>query len=250
MARKKRTLLIDGDVIAFECCISNEMEIEWEEDLWVLYSDASECKQRFDARIRHFMEDLAADDVVIAFSDKENFRKDVYPDYKSNRKGKRKPLAYKALVDYAASAYKTRVIPTLEADDVLGILSTGRQIKGEKVVVSIDKDLMTVPGLLFNPSTPELGVQKISKDYANYQHLWQTLVGDRVDGYPGCPMYGKKKAHVLLDQTPTWEAVVQAFDSQGLSEEVALQQARLARICRNTDYDSRNKKVILWNPTK
>ena len=48
MAKKKRTLLIDGDVIAFECCISNEMEIEWEEDLWVLYSDASECRQRFE----------------------------------------------------------------------------------------------------------------------------------------------------------------------------------------------------------
>lgn len=250
MAKKKRTLLIDGDVIAFECCISNEMEIEWEEDLWVLYSDASECRQRFDVRIRHFMEDLEATHVVIALSDTNNFRKDVYPDYKSNRKGKRKPLAYKPLLEYISSAYRTEIIPSLEADDVLGILSTGRRITGEKVIVTIDKDLQTVPGLLFNPNSPELGIRKISKAEADYQHLWQTLVGDRVDGYPGCPMYGKKKAHILLDETPTWEAVVQAFESQGLSEEVALQQARLARICRTSDYDSRNKKVILWSPTK
>ena len=34
----------------------------------------------------------------------------------------------------------------------------------------------------------------------------------------------------------------------GLSENVAIQQARVARILRAEDYDFRNKQPILWSP--
>jgi DNA polymerase-1 len=42
--------------------------------------------------------------------------------------------------------------------------------------------------------------------------------------------------------------VVAAFESKGLTEEDALVQARVARICRASDYDFKTKEVKLWNP--
>jgi DNA polymerase-1 len=246
----KRTLLLDGDIFAYQICASVEREIEWEEDLWVLYSNASECKQHLDSQVLRLKTDLEAHDIVIAFSSSTNFRKDIYPEYKSNRKGSRKPLAYRALVNYAKETYRTMTLPWAEADDVLGILATGHRIRGDRVVVSIDKDLESIPCKLFNPNKLALGVRTVTKEEADYNHLLQTLTGDRTDGYPGCPTYGDKRSRILLDEGVSWKAVVGAYEKQGLSEEVALAQAQIARICRAKDYDMKNKKVIPWTPTK
>jgi DNA polymerase-1 len=45
-----------------------------------------------------------------------------------------------------------------------------------------------------------------------------------------------------------WSVVVSHFNAAGLSEQDALQQARVARILRASDYDFKNKKPILWTP--
>ena len=42
--------------------------------------------------------------------------------------------------------------------------------------------------------------------------------------------------------------LVQAFADKDLSEEVALENARLARILQCTDYDVENQQPILWTP--
>jgi DNA polymerase-1 len=42
--------------------------------------------------------------------------------------------------------------------------------------------------------------------------------------------------------------VTSAYASAGLSEDVALMNARVARICRADDYDFTKKEVILWEP--
>ena len=45
-----------------------------------------------------------------------------------------------------------------------------------------------------------------------------------------------------------WQHVLKAYAKAGLSEEEALTQARVARICRSNDYDFKTKQVILWSP--
>ena len=83
--------------------------------------------------------------------------------------------------------------------------------------------------------------------------MYQTLVGDSTDGYKGCPGVGKVKAGRMLTglkQVEMWEAVVEAYKRKNKTEEDALQQARVARICRATDYDYKEKKVKLWCPKK
>jgi DNA polymerase-1 len=149
------------------------------------------------------------------------------------------------------------VRPLLEADDVMGILSTHPDLlPGEKVIVSVDKDMKTIPGLLFNPDK-DREPRRIEQHVADYWHLYQALMGDPTDGFPGCPGIGPKRAQkILMDGddhrhfpvAEMWARVVATFAKRGLNEHYALTQARVARICRHTDYDFEKKEVKLWNP--
>ena len=133
------TLLIDGDIICYEAASAVEQETDWGDDLWTLHSDLAEAKAMVLAKLLGWQGRFSAN-LVIAFSDSANFRKDVYPEYKSNRKSKRKPLAYKALKQWIEGEFITYQRPSLEGDDVLGILATHPTvIKGRKIIVSIDK---------------------------------------------------------------------------------------------------------------
>ena len=139
------------------------------------------------------------------------------------------------------------MIDQLEGDDVLGLLAGDSKIKGGTIIVSIDKDLKTIPGFHYNPMRREEGVIEVTMAQANYNHLLQTLTGDAVDGYSGCPGIGPKKAEKVLEN-PSWESVVSAYNKAGIEEEDALIQARVARILRYGEYDKVKKEPILWNP--
>ena len=238
-----RTLLIDGDIVVYQYSSTVEHEIDWGDDVWSLWADAKEAQQLILQYLDILVEETAADDFIFCFSDKDNFRKDIDSTYKSNRKGKRKPVCYKAVKEWIQDQYKTETWDRLEADDVMGIMSTADMLAGEKVIVSEDKDMKTIPGLLWRSGE----MHNISQEEADYNHLYQTLVGDSTDGYPGLRGVGDKRATELL-KTPTWETVVKAFEKAGQTEEDALVQARLARILRASDYNFEFDQPRMWSP--
>lgn len=244
-------LLLDADIFCFQIASSVETEIHWGDDLWTLHSDQLEAQLKLNEKVAYLKDKLGAAEVILCFTDGDNFRKQVYPEYKNNRKGVRKPLAYKALVDYCKDNYETFTRPTLEADDVMGILATWDKYKPEmqKVIVSEDKDLKTIAGAwLFNPAKHSAPVFNEPEEAFRY-FLEQTLTGDTTDGYPGCPGIGAKTAEKAFEATgANWETVVRLFDKAGLSEEVALTQARCARILHASDYNFKTKEPILWTP--
>ena len=234
--------LIDGDILIYTIAFQCETEIDWGDDLWTLHSDFNEAKQRVDLDLMEFRTILGARSLRIALSSPTNFRKKLWPEYKENRKGQRKPLCYRALRSYVVDVWKAKIVPDLEADDLLGIWSTEAQ--GKRVIVSADKDMRTIPGLVYNPSKPDLGIYEVSEEEANRNHLMQSLTGDRVDGYPGCPGIGEKRAEAIVEGG--WPAVVEAYAKAGMSEDYAITQARMAYILRHGDYTRR--KVRLWEP--
>lgn len=242
-----KTILIDGDILAYRTAAAVEYAVCWDadQDLWSLTADAREAKQRIDLEIVALKQRLEADKVLIAFSDAKNFRKEVLPTYKWNRKATRKPTILPELRDYCINTYPTRVIPRLEADDVLGILGTSRTLKGTKIIVSEDKDLLQIPGYVYRPS--EDTVHKISKQKADRWFFTQVLTGDSTDGYTGLPGCGPKTAEKIL-QVGCWGEVVEAYENKGLNENEALTQARVARILRASDFNLRTRKVKLWAP--
>lgn len=247
------TLLIDGDVVVYQATAAVEQEIDWGDDLWTLHSNMADAKFIIEAQVSNWKHRLDATNVIFAFSDSHNFRKDIYPPYKSNRVSKRKPLAYKAVKQWVNETWATYQRPGLEGDDILGILSTSEKlVKGQKIIISIDKDMKTIPGFFFNPDKDTQPVF-ISEDEADYWHLYQTLTGDTTDGYPGCPGMGPVKAEKLLaevDRDGWWSAIVGQYEKKGLTEDDALTQARCARILRASDYDFKKKEVKLWSPTE
>lgn len=253
----KRTLLIDGDVVAYKSAAVVEKGFDWGDGLWTLHADEKEAIARLEADIDDMLEKLEATDAEIALTDSEgNWRKTVYPAYKSNRKAVRKPLVLRAMRQYLMDNFETRLRPTLEGDDIMGILAThSTLVQGEKIIVSIDKDMKTIPGLIYNPGREEEGIVSITREQADRWHMFQTLTGDTTDGYPGCPSIGPKKADDILSKceaegVPFWPAIVATYERCGLTEADALAQARVARICRAEDYDFKRKKVKLWNPPK
>lgn len=240
------TLLIDGDIIAYQIAFRTEEAIRWDNDIWTLHSDEKDCIKYIEDWFSTLIADTQCENVIVAFSDKENFRKEILKDYKANRQEQRKPLTLKFCRDYIAKKFKTYIKPKLEADDVLGILGTSKIIKGTKIIVSTDKDLDQITGLHYNPVKKEF--YKISKKEADYNFYFQTLKGDSTDNYKGAPTYGEVKTKKTLTKKKNlWNVVKTCFKEQGLSEEDALVQARLARILRNTDYDFKKKKPILWS---
>ena len=237
-------LIIDGDMFLYRAAFACEVETKWDEDTWTLHSSEQETQHNFNAAIRGVVHklDLAAE-YVLAFSDTENYRFDIFPNYKGNRKNTRKPLGLKALREWAIETYDSRVFPRLEADDVCGIIATEDPTY---VAVSGDKDFGTLPITWYNMLNDEMRV--VTPEEADKFHLIQTLAGDPTDGYMGVKGIGTKTAEKILNKDGyTWEAVVTQYEKAGLDEDEALVNARLARILRAEDYDGVDVK--LWEPT-
>ncbi len=252
----KRTILFDGDVAAYQFGFAYERATEWHGGLWTLHAHATEAEDAIDNFMTELMTDLEGDELIVVLSDdddKANWRFKLAEDYKANRKGKRKPMLHAHLRQYMKDGYEIFQRPTLEGDDTLGILMTSTKIinsKREKICVSIDKDMLTIPGLHYNASKKDKGVIEITEEVADWHHMMQTLTGDTVDNYPGLKGCGPVKAARILEDADNglWVAVVAAYIQAGLGMDEALRQARIARILRNTDYDFKKKKVILWEP--
>ena len=247
-------LLIDGDMVCFRACSSVERDINWGNDIWTLHVDLNEAKERFETIMDMILEDaLNAHKyngefmVTFCFSDDENFRRSILPTYKANRAGKRKPVGYKALVSWVRDEYDTMTKATLEADDCMGIQATKPMCRDNCIIISGDKDLLCIPGYHYDFLRKEYSY---SSDKDALRHFYmQTLMGDTTDGYSGCPKVGKVTAQRILDKDCSWKAVKEAYEKAGLSENVAITQARVAKILTIDDLDKEGK-VILWKPTE
>lgn len=274
----KTALLLDGDIFAFAAASAAEYEHWWTDGDCSLHMDLDDAKRRASDKINGLIERFNADEVVFAHTCDTNWRKDVLPTYKGNRKGVRKPMGLGKLKEWLGEKYNGYLRPTLEADDVLGVLATWDNfLPGyRKIIVSEDKDLRTIPALVFNPAKDDKPVL-ISEAEADRWHLVQSVAGDATDGYGGCPGVGIQTFEELLEEGKGWEQYEHIFKSgprkglsemkwrkvpmsnpweialscyakAGLGEEEALRQAQVARICRASDYDFKNKEVILWHP--
>ena len=247
------TLLIDADVLLWRASSAVQRTFDFGGGVFAVGADYHRARDKFDGEVRELMRKLRATrPPILALSDsRRNWRKEVMPTYKANR-SHAKPKVFYQLREHVESTYDARWFPGLEGDDVLGLYSTGTSVPGKKIVVSIDKDLQTIPGYLYDPNKPERGVRLISEFEADEYHLMQTLTGDAVDGYSGCPGVGPKRAAQLLvlsmSQEERWKTVVRAYKAKGLDESHALINARVARILRRGEYDKETYRVTLWTP--
>jgi len=204
-----------------------------------------EMIERIEENLEEWLEKAGCEHAVFAFScsREDNFRRDAYPPYKTNRTAEA-PAMLRAARKSIESVGKTITLPKLEADDIMGILGTGPRAQ-HLVLISSDKDLRTIPGWHLNPRKDEAPV-RVGKDEAFRLFLLQWLTGDTVDGYRGIKGVGPAKAEKILNQEggPSAQLVVEAYLEAGYTYEEAQEQAVCARILQSEDWDSDTKQVI------
>lgn len=258
-----RTLLVDADIMAYRASSATEgvfyfnggdqppaVDDNLDEALEVAARDIENLANKLKAS-RVIV--CLTDDIDQATGEITNFRVGVYPNYKRNRLAVRRPSTLRQVKDFYADRYECYQRPSLEADDCMGILSTSKKlVPGEKIIVSEDKDMQTIPGLLFNPKRDKTP-RRISELEADRYFMQQTLTGDTTDGYPGAKGIGPKSKFVAAlaeakDLRSMWEIVLEGYGTKGYTPEDALVQARCARILRATDWDFHERRPRLWTP--
>lgn len=245
-----KLLLIDGDEFIFRATAAVEHETRWDDQNHVLFSNENKAWDTLTGMLDRIFDRFDTKEHVLCFSAPPNFRFTVDPTYKNNRASSRKPLCYALMREKVEEHYKCKAQVGLEADDVMGMLAT-QPTKRQKIIVSQDKDMKTIPTTIWNGKD----LTTYTTVEADYWHMYQTLVGDTSDGYKGCPGVGKVKAEKLLNDCINeagvhlmWTVVKAQFEAKELTEADALTQARLARILRWSDWDQDKKEPILWTP--
>lgn len=249
--KKKRTALIDADMVAYRVAGMVEKD----------NGDVQDCEDMVPAVVSTWAKEASCSDIVICKGTK-SFRHSVYPEYKAHRKDKPKPKFLKVVRNIIDNLdYPQKRVNGLEADDIQGILATTDRDK--YVIVNNDKDMLTIGGVLvYNPDKMDFP-EYTSWDVAS-RNLWtQILTGDPTDNYKGIPGCGPVKAAKILDETVfvhdddpdpaagTYAGKVRdAYRKANLSDEYLLQMCQCAKILTADLWDKDNKTFKLWNPYK
>lgn len=159
---------------------------------------------------------------LVCLSSYPRWRGIVYDKYKSNRKEPEPPFL-RSCIEAIEEEFNTAKGAMLEADDILGILYENNYYH-RQFIVSIDKDLLQIPGWHWRPHRQELIYQ--SEGNALYQFVLQWLTGDSTDGVPGIPGIGPKKAEKIIHDhlgAPSLGWVYDTYAKFGLSKDYCTQ---------------------------
>lgn len=130
----------------------------------------------FNSKLNAVLDNKWVGDYTLYLGGKDNFRKELYPEYKASRK--KSPPMRKFVHDYVCWKYRERVVEAhgAEAEDFCLAQALNDPIG---CIGFVDKDLTTQSGLFFNYQKMDKGVFFINKTQAFYNLCCQLLHGDR-----------------------------------------------------------------------
>ena len=178
--------LIDGDTIAYRSACAVKEDEPVQNALHNAKTQLENIIDRFDRALEY----------SLYLTGSGNYRHELakIQPYKGNRT-QPKPQYLEAVRDYMGYAWKAIVVDSREADDALGCEQLKHRDKST-CIVSIDKDLNTIPGWHYNPLRADHYYVTMSE--ANKFLYTQILTGDRTDNIRGVDGIGPKKAEKLL----------------------------------------------------
>jgi len=156
----------------------------------------------FKKDVKHILDNLYAEDKMIAIKGNDNFRDYFFEDYKKPRHKRAKSNPVSAMVTEVRKLleYERLAKPAhgREADDYLRIWQLECLERGDTpVICSVDKDLRCIPGLHYHLKTKE--VIKVEETEGLRFFYSQLLQGDPTDNIPGLAGVGPKKADAVLE---------------------------------------------------
>lgn len=218
---KRLNPLIDADILVYRCGFAADSQAK---------RDLGEAAAETDytgwalANVKAVIETVLNDVFTlhtwkaIYLSGSDNFREQVATilPYKGNRDATHKPKYYREIKDYLIDRWDAQVIDGMEADDAIGIEQFRNKDKST-VIVSIDKDLNTIPGYHYNWVKQDF--YYVNMTQANNFFFLQMLEGDRTDNIPGIDGIGPKTCLKILaevgeDTVKLRERVIQLYKNQ------------------------------------
>jgi len=165
-------LLIDADSLVYSCSYSVESE--------------AEAMYKFDKHINFIVDDISdhyqVDKIKVYHGSRNNFRTKINDTYKANRKGKEKPAFYTELSNYVQEGYDAISAIGEEVDDVVARDWRYHKNKGDDpCIVSIDKDYLQLPALIYNYSENRRGFTEPTEEEARHNFWVQMITGDAAD---------------------------------------------------------------------
>lgn len=254
------TALIDADVLAYSCGFASQRLLTgvFEEGETFLDVDPPEyALSLVNKSLRRIAETAGKQgygDVKLFLTGTGNFRTEIakVAPYKGNRV-QEKPAHFHLLRKYMVERWDAVIVDGIEADDAIATAACKLDYDPRTcLIVSQDKDFLTVPGMLWNPR--EENAKRITRKQALRNEARQILTGDVADNIPGCYKTGTVTAHQLIsDDLPKGQItpiLLRQFErSRSIpgcryadreAEDVLLEMGRLVHLKRSED--------DLWNP--
>lgn len=197
-------ILIDGDILAYRAAYYCEDK------------DEEEGQHKIDDIVDGILYDTSFDpataDYEMFITGKGNFRFDVQPTYKGNRKDKPRPIHLNAMRQYLIDGYKAKVSSGQEADDDIAIRAT--ELGPRTIIASIDKDFLQVPCMHYNFNRKTLVEVN---EFGGLKFIYaQILQGDTADNVFGLKGIGAVKSVRMLESATTerelYDLCVEAYD--------------------------------------
>lgn len=262
--KNDKIALIDADTIVYNACLACERVIEllpkefytdeeWAElmklgepdELGRVYdSSLTEIIAHVDYKINKILELTGCKGVELHFtgSGMNSFRYDLYPEYKSNRKGIHRPTYLVTSKTMVATKYNGSIHEKIEADDAVVYLM--RKYPEKYILCAVDKDVLNaVAGRHFNyyesgQYNIDMKWQETDEESARLFPYRQAIAGDKSDNIIGLHRVGPATAKKIIpDGTENPEQVlIEVFEQNGRTKEEALLNYKLCfmgdeRIC-------------------
>jgi DNA polymerase-1 len=167
------------------------------------WGSPSNIPGRFAAAVQRALPTSGAD-IIVCWDGKGSWRRDLFPGYKANRPAK--PQALVAALEECRRLFPGYVADGFEADDLLATFALAHRYRevgllGVVLVLSDDKDMLQLvqdrqvyvvnsSGAVFDDAAVRA---KFGVPPDRIRHLLSWM-GDKVDGLPGVPGYGPKRA--------------------------------------------------------
>lgn len=193
-------LLLDADHVSYRAAASAENE-----ELHIAIARAEETLSKI-------LVQTDADSYEAYLTGTNNFRYNIFPEYKANRTAPR-PKHLEPLREYFVLNWKFKVTDGYEADDAVAIRAT--ELEDNFIVASLDKDLRQIPGKFFSWEIAGTthGKQWVKPAELTYitpleglRNFYKgLLIGDKSDNIIGVDGIGPVKAGKFLDSARTEE---------------------------------------------
>lgn len=184
-------LVIDADSIAF-ICGWNTVFKEWD-------IDYDRVLKNVDSLVSKIFINTKATDYLGFVGKGRGFRKELFPDYKSNRDNVVYPPYLKDIKKHLVDYWNFIEVSQFEPDDAVSIL---KKRDNSVIIAAIDKDILyNIPGKHYNYKTHDwIETNIIDADMT----FWKSMIsGDSADGIKGIPKKGDKYIEKIFEASIT-----------------------------------------------